>query len=387
MLLKSSYQRELDNFCKSLMGGDYSIRQVTKGALSQARKKLNPWAFQRLSEVIVNTFYEEAEIYAWNKFRILAIDGSRIRLPKSEEIALHFGVPGFGPGSQSQTSLATCSLLYDVLNSVTIDAQLGPYNESERKLFDRQLDKINKGDLILADRGYAGYDLFLKLMARGADFCFRLPENLWNEAKDLKNSKDKERIIEVKLNEKISDANNGIKSLQLRLIKIKLKNGETEILATSLLDMKKYKHEEFKGLYHLRWSIEENYKLFKSRIEIEAFSGKTVRSVEQDFFAKILMMNLCAVMSHPIAEKVEEEYKADITGNKYDQKINMTQALGVTRENLINLLIKKIRGRTIRAMDIIIAHTRELIRPLRYFPRNKKDNKKSKIFSTGYKGI
>ena len=56
MSLRSSYQREIDRIYREIMGGDYDIREVSKSALSQARKKLNPWAFQRLNEVAVDSF-------------------------------------------------------------------------------------------------------------------------------------------------------------------------------------------------------------------------------------------------------------------------------------------------------------------------------------------
>ena len=42
---KSSIQRELDSFFKAVSQSDFKIREVTKGAFTQARAKLNPWAF------------------------------------------------------------------------------------------------------------------------------------------------------------------------------------------------------------------------------------------------------------------------------------------------------------------------------------------------------
>jgi hypothetical protein len=48
---KSSIQRELDSFYKAISRSDFKIREVTKGAFTQARAKLNPWAFLRLNEV------------------------------------------------------------------------------------------------------------------------------------------------------------------------------------------------------------------------------------------------------------------------------------------------------------------------------------------------
>ena len=58
---KSSIQRELDSFFKALSKSDFKIREVTKGAFTQARAKLNPWAFKRLNEVAVNSFYQGTE--------------------------------------------------------------------------------------------------------------------------------------------------------------------------------------------------------------------------------------------------------------------------------------------------------------------------------------
>ena len=70
---KSSIQRELDRFYKDVTQSDFNIRKVTKGAFTQARAKLNPWAFTRLNEVAINTFYDEAEYHVWHQMRLLVV--------------------------------------------------------------------------------------------------------------------------------------------------------------------------------------------------------------------------------------------------------------------------------------------------------------------------
>ena len=77
------------------------------------------------------------------------------------------------------------------------------------------------------------------------------------------------------------------KAMRCNLIKILLNTIEIEILCTTLWDIEKYKNEEFKELYHYRWNEEECYKLLKTRIDLEDFSGKPVKVVKQDFYAKI----------------------------------------------------------------------------------------------------
>lgn len=123
--------------------------------------------------------------------------------------------------------------------------------------------------------------------------------------------------------------------------------------------------------------------MLKSRIELENFSGKTAKAVKQDFHAKVFLMTLCAAYAHPIEEKVTEEYKAD-QQRKFDQKINRTNALSMTQEIMIAVMIRKQFDKAIEAFDNIVEKTREIIRPGRSFPRNKKPKR---TYSMNYKPL
>jgi hypothetical protein len=192
---KSSIQRELDRFYKDVSQSDFNIRKVTKGAFTQARAKLNPWAFTRLNEVAINTFHDEAEYYVWHNMRLLAVDGTRMVLPNHPSVAEEFGVHKFGPKADSTRSLAMGSPLYDPLNLLTIDSQIAPYASSERDLLMKHLDKVETGDMLLLDRGYPCFWLLFILKAKGIEFCVRLKDNWWLKVKDFTDSNDKERIV------------------------------------------------------------------------------------------------------------------------------------------------------------------------------------------------
>jgi hypothetical protein len=376
---KSSIQRELDSFFKAIAKSDFKIREVTKGAFSQARAKLNPWAFQRLNEVAVNTFYKGAEYYVWYGMRTLAVDGTRMVLPNHSTVIKEFGQQQWGPKADIPRSLAMGSMLYDVLNQITLDAQLAPYAASERDLLMQHLDKVKQGDLLLLDRGYPSFWLLFLLKAKGIEFCVRLKETWWLKVKEFTESEEKERIVTFTLPKKDYKKLADFPSMQnetitCRLVKIELPDGEKEILCTSLVDSAKYTYEQFDKLYHYRWNEEEAYKLLKSRIELENFSGKTAKAVRQDFYAKVFLMTLCAAYAHPIEDKVIEEYKAD-ENRKYDQKLNRTNALSMTQDIMIAVFIRKQFTKALQAFDEIVSQTRELIRPGRTEPRNKKPKK------------
>lgn len=324
----------------------------------------------------------------WHQMRLLAVDGTRLVLPNHPSVAEEFGVHQFGPKADSPRSLAMGSLLYDVLNQITIDSQIAPYASSERDLLMQHLDQVKQGDLLLLDRGYPCFWLLFLMKAKGIEFCVRLKKDWWLKVKDFTESSEKEWIVTFSLPKKDRSKLKGFPQMldteiTCRLIKVELENGEKEVLCTSLTDDKTYLYDEFEQLYHYCWNEEEAYKLLKSRIELEDFSGKTAKAVKQNFHAKVFLMTLCAAYAHPIEEKVIKEYKA-YQNRKYDQKINRTNALATTMDILIPAFFRKEYKAALGAFDQLVEKTREIIRPGRSNPRIKKPKRS---YSMNYKRL
>ena len=385
--VKSSLQRELDSFYKEATGSEFNIRVATKGAVSRARAKLKPEAFVELNTNVNQTFYKEAPYLVWNQMRLLAIDGTRLVLPNHKSVIEEFGEHGFGPNAGSKRSLALGSFLYDVLNLLTLDAQIAPYSASERDLLYKHLEKINPEDLLLIDRGYPSIALLFLLKAKGIQFCMRMKEDWWLSVKDFIESGEKERIVNFKLPKKdrhlLKDYPQMFENqIQCRLVCVELENGEKEVLCTSLTDTEKFPHEDMAELYHFRWNVEESYKLFKARVEVERFSGKTALAVKQDFFAKIFMMSLSAVLAFPIEERVKKEsQEADL---KHQQKINRTGAIAMLMSISVGLFLNKRVKKAIAAFDSVVSQTKEIVRPGR---KNERKKRPKKLFHMNYKPL
>lgn len=297
MRFRSSIQRELDRFVRDVSNADFSVREISKGAFTQARAKLNPWAFKRLNEVAVTTFYAEAPWHSWHKKRLLAVDGTRLILPKHSSVEEEFGSINYGPKADSPQSMALGSVLYDPLNQICIDSEIeGVDKFSEIDLLLRHLAHAKAGDVLVLDRFYPSKWLFFLLTAKGIDFCVRMKKDWWKVVESFTTSDLSETEVSFTLPkkdfDKLSEYKEFIdKTIKCRLVKVALDTGEIEILCTSLLDTKTYIREEFKDLYHQRWGEEEAYKLLKSRMELEKFSGKTSKAVRQDFHSKIGIAN------------------------------------------------------------------------------------------------
>ena len=117
--IKSSLQRELDSFFKTVLSTDYNIRKVTKGALTQSRAKLKPEAFKEINDVACSSFYAGAPYRTWHGHRIIACDGSRLHLPNHKTIKEEFGEYLVGRNGDTPVSMALISVLYDPLNLLT----------------------------------------------------------------------------------------------------------------------------------------------------------------------------------------------------------------------------------------------------------------------------
>jgi len=380
--VKSSLQRELDSFSKTVLSTDYNIRKVTKGAFSQARSKLKPEAFKEINDVACASFYAGAPYRRWHGHRLLCVDGSRLHLPNHQTVREEFGEYMVGRNGDTPVSMAIVSFLYDPLNLLTLDSQIDSWSKSEQELLLRHTEKFRAGDLLLCDRGYPSIYLFYLLRLLGVEFCFRMKDDWWLPVRSFMESGQKEMIIELSLPQKDrgkahADTFSKEAPIRCRLVLVELEDGEKEVLCTSLLDTEAYPHELFKELYHLRWGVEEGYKLLKERLDLEDFSGKTAKAVKQDFYAKVLMMTLCAALSFPIEEKVRQESLREKNNNqrKHEKKLNHTSALGMFYDTAVGIFIKKDFTNALNAFDDLMSKTCEIIRPGRANPRNHKPKK------------
>ena len=147
----------------------------------------------------------------------------------------------------------------------------------------------------------------------GPDFCARISSKKLKIVRKFVNSGKRETIISLPVFsssiEKCKELGLEITPLKLRLVRIELDSGEIEVLVTSLTDKSALAYESFAELYHLRWPVEEDYKKMKSWIEMENFSGKSVESVYQDFYAKVFAKNLTAILASTTSKDIDVAYK------------------------------------------------------------------------------
>ena len=155
--------------------------------------------------------------------------------------------------------------------------------------------------------------------------------------------------------------------LRIRLIRVTLPTGETEVLATSLLATEAFPAELFADLYHRRWGIENDYRRIKQTLSLESVSGRTVCAVQQDIHACQLLKNLALLMQALQQPDIERK----TAHRKLAWKANFTQGVSRLKHTLVALLVRPSR----EALDNLwrlIGNSLSAVRPGRRCPRRRK---------------
>lgn len=382
--LTRSLQSELDNFFRVLLNKELPVNEVTKGAFSLARKKLNYTAFVELDKTQIDYFYETADYATWHGFRLLGVDGSISRLPTSNEIMVKYGVHDTSE-TGTPITYARLSQAYDLLNNITIDAILSTYDNNEHALALQHSTVFEPNDLILYDRNYASFWMFSLLIHKQTKFCARLKVGSWKIAKQLAKSGMKELTTEIYPSKaskrKCKELGLSTAPISLRFICIELITGEKEVLITNLLNTDLYPYDVFPGLYQLRWQVGESYKIMKSRLEIENFSGKSCLSIVQDFHAKIFSCNLTSILVNSTNDIVQKICK----NRKRKYKTNFTQALNRMKNSIVLLFCRDgyIVEQYLNELTKLFVANLEVVRIDRHFERNFRKSKR--IYPMPYK--
>jgi len=310
---------------------------MTSSAFIQSRRKLKPDLFYELNQLIVKEYFtdNDGNVKLYKGLRVLSADGSTINLPVSGELLKRYSFFN----NQKKTNdvvIGRVSVLYDVLNEILLDGLLRPFSEGEVALFREHFKYARKGDLIITDRAYCSFESAWLLRQQEIDFLFRCKVSFSNEVKSFYESGKREEVIHIKPSSHRSFKNQPYdqhSALQVRLLRIQLDSGETEILMTSLLDKLKFPHEEFKTLYFKRWKVETFYDRFKNIIGVENFSGTSHQFIQQEFNCALYMSNMQTILTQDAENEAKEKYQ----NRRYEYKVNRSLALGFIRERLIQM--------------------------------------------------
>lgn len=337
----------------------------SKQAFSKARYKISHKGFEELLKLSNEVHYRESKSKGcWRGYRVIAADGSSIRLPNSEEVELGFGRFKCNRSDGRHPILGRVSLFVDLCSSMIISGRLASWGIGEQTLAVEQLEEVTKflkslgqeKQLYIYDRGYASINFIEQHYRLGADFIFRLQRGMYKEL--WKRVKSGEKDFDFVLRNKKTDIGK-----KVRVVAITLPTNEIEVLITSLFDREVFKLLDIGKIYFLRWHIEECYKRLKVTAELENFSGTNLEAVLQEFWAHLLMCNTLSLM-------MCDKQGAWDPDNIPEYRLNFSVLFGVMREQLAKVIVGKYSVKKIgKLFERVAMRAKIKLRPNRNYSR------------------
>jgi hypothetical protein len=297
---------------------------VSKQAFSKARKNIRPEFIREYADESAAIAAKDETAPSYKGMKLIAIDGSDIALENSAELIEAFGCSG--PNKDAATALA--SLAYGPLDHIIYDCRIDRYEKDERDLAMQHIERLSEiglgGSLLLFDRWYPSAEFIAHILDRGYSFVARVRRKWSLQADAVKT----QGWIRVEHDGSVHD---------IRVLKVRLKTGETETLLTNL-NQKKLPIREAGELYFKRWGVETAYDTLKSKLQLENFSGKTKVAVLQDFYATVFL-SILASSAAAVADDIikEQDEGKDL---KHRRVSNRSRAVRNTREYFLSLLME-----------------------------------------------
>ncbi len=329
---------------------------VSASAFCQARKKIAPEFVRSLLHQVADGFDKmHGHAFRWRGHRVFAADASWVSTQRSDELWDALGGPKIGNCPQM-----LLSTLYEVIGGVVHDLTVAPAHGSERRELLRMLPRLRPGDVLLLDAGYPSFLLVRELMKRSIHFVIRMrTSQTFEKVESFIQSGKTDEVITISPHRNLP---RGLDPITVRLVNRARPENEPFVLMTDLLDPK-HTPEDLDHLYHLRWLLEELYKVEKGDyLGQRQFHAKSLDGVKQEAYA----FGLFVALSRLFRASASQDAEVDLSDLSQKRTILAVAAY------LTRLLLLKDRAR----LERIVGHLLERIarntdppRPGRSFPR------------------
>lgn len=325
---------------------------ASTSAFAQQRAKIKPEAM----EYLFQRFVQGGPVRkTFHGYRLLAVDGSDLQIfaDPNDKSAYYPGTNG-----QRPYSLLHLNALFDLENRIYTDARIQKSREwNEHRALADMVDRSEiLKTILLADRGYEGYNNMAHLQEKGWKYLIRIKDGSRGIASgfDLPAAEEFDLAVELLLTRRQTKAVKALCSanpnryrwipstvtfdylpivnrkhdplsfykLSFRIVRFRLSENSFETVVTNL-PADTFPPADLKLLYARRWGIETSFRQLKYTLGLVHFHAKKVEHIYQEIFAKLTMYNFSELItSHVVIQK---------RTTKYSYSINFSAAVHICR--------------------------------------------------------
>lgn len=311
----------------------------TDGAISQARKRLGEQPLKVLFERVATPIAVPGTRGAWfHGWRVMAVDGVILDVPNTPKNIAEFGKKRHHKGDEGPFPQVRVVGLGECGTHAIVAAAMDSWRIQERELFTRFLDYLAPGMVVLADRGFYGYDMWAAARSTGAELVWRIKDDITLDNLGwLEDGSYRSELIPAELK---ADLKKGLRQsipdevrIPVRVVEYMVANrneGERELirLVTSIADHELAPAIELAALYHERWEFEltldeiETHQMPWSRL----LRSKTPDLIRQEIWALLLAHYAVRHLMHEAADDLGED----------PDRLSFIRALRVVRRQVAN---------------------------------------------------
>jgi hypothetical protein len=281
----------------------------TTGSLTRARARLGPEPLAALFGQTAGPLATPATPGAWYRgWRLVVVDGTTLDVADTPANQAAFGRPATHRGEQTAFPQVRVVGVAECGTHALLDATMGPLAQGETTLAAGLLGAggaLGAGMLLLADRLFAGAELWRQAAATGAQLRWRTRSNAVLPV--LEAFADGSYLSQITA---ATDRRGGVAPTVVRVVEYRLDDpgrpkakGQVYRLLTTILDPRKAPAAELAALDHQRWEVEGLLDELKTqqRGAKVVLRSKTPAMVAQEVWAMLLVHRAVRTLMHQAA--------------------------------------------------------------------------------------
>jgi hypothetical protein len=283
-------------------------------AYCQARNRLGIELIRSVFDRLCTWFEEQTRSSdLWQGRKVKIIDGTGISMPDTQENRASFEYAGCqreGCGFPTGKLVA----LFSLATGHLVRFVHGNWKEHDISMARSLIGWIESGDVLLADCGFCGWGFMASLMRKKVDVVVRL-----HQARKVKagfeqwKKPQRGETWDAALWSELPD------SIEVRILRYKIEEPgfrtKEVVLATTLLDTKKYPDEAIMELFRRRWQVELNLRDIKGTLGLDVLRSKSPELIHKEIYMQAIAYNIVrGVMLRSAREQHQPIYRLSFKG-------------------------------------------------------------------------
>jgi len=299
-------------------------------AYCKARARLDPKELRQAHRRVTKKIEAKAAATRWCGRRVKVADGSSLSMPDTPANQKAW------PQPQKQKPgcgfpVMRLGVIFSLASGALLEVALGSLAGHERTLIRSLWPTLQRGEVLLADRGFCGYADFFLLARQGVDCVMRKHQRRKNAAV-VKRLGPNDRLVlwrktgagpkwlEEKTWRELPE------TMIVREIKIHVTapgfRTKTILLATTLLDPVAFPAHAFADLYRRRWMAELFLRDLKTTMGMDVLRCKTPKMIETELWIHVIAYNLVRALT----------LEAALAGGLAYERLSLKGAISTVRQ-------------------------------------------------------